>query len=79
MQDNYQWMPETLLEMAEFCDKNNLAKAKDLLLEAAVMLYMCLARDKANAGRDVFGATQIANENSSGRADVHHGRTWDQP
>lgn len=70
MQDNHQWMPNTLFEMAAFCDKNGLEKARNLLTETAVMLYMCLPQDQATPGRDAFGEAQITPDQSSGETVV---------
>ena len=70
MQDKHQWMPNTLIEMAAFCDKNGLEEARNLLSETAVMLYMCLPHDQATPGRNAFGEAQIVTAQSSGEAVV---------
>jgi len=43
MIENHQWMPNSLFDMAAYCEKNGLDKPRDLLIEAAVMLHISLA------------------------------------
>ena len=43
MSDTHEWMPNTLFDMAAFCDKNGMEKAKTILIESASLLYICLA------------------------------------
>ena len=45
---SHQWMANTLFDMAAFCEKNDLEKPRDLLIEAAVTLSCCLAGLEAN-------------------------------
>lgn len=53
MLEKHQWMPHTLFDMAAFCEKNGLEKAGALLLETAVMLYICLSRQEQGVEPDV--------------------------
>ena len=43
MSNPHQWMPNTLFDMAAFCEKNGLEKAGTILIESASLLYICLA------------------------------------
>jgi len=45
---DHQWMPNTLFDMAAFCEANALEKPRDLLIEAALMLRLCLANPEIN-------------------------------
>ena len=45
---SHQWMANTLFDMAAFCEKNDLEKPRDLLIETAVTLSCCLAALEAN-------------------------------
>ena len=44
---SHQWMANTLFDMAAFCEKNNLEKPRDLLIETAMTLSCCLANLEA--------------------------------
>lgn len=39
---SHQWMANTLFDMAAFCEKNDLEKPRDLLIETAMTLSICL-------------------------------------
>ncbi len=39
---SHQWMANTLFDMAAFCEKNDLEKPRDLLIETAMTLRICL-------------------------------------
>jgi len=43
MSNPHQWMPNTLFDMAAFCEKHGLEKAGTILIETASLLYICLA------------------------------------
>ena len=47
MAQSNDWIPMTLIEMAAFCEKNGLEKAKNVLIEAAMMIHIDFANQSA--------------------------------